>query len=564
MKIKWCVAGFAILAFCAVVQAHGQQADTNSIESVKIKAENGDARSQTVLALIYEYGLRGATKDSAGALKWFRKAADQNFAPAQYGMGTCCANGQGTAKDGMKAVEWYLKAANQNLAVAQYNLGVCYRDGQGVAKDEEEAAIWFRKAADQNLAIAQYNLAVCYDNGQGVVRDSLKAVKWYRKAAEQNLAYAQSNLGAHYEHGAGVAKDSVEAVKWYRKAAEQNYATAQFNLGACYANGQGVAKDDAEAVKWYRKAADQNHAFAQCNLGVCFANGQGVPTDSVEAVKWLRKAADQNDSTAQYSLGFCYHNGQGVKQNDVEAYIWFSLSAAQGDADASQAQKSIERLLSNAAIAEAQQRITAFVPHMENPEQEGLNPINSQNLLYQFDTPPTSEAGHQNTAINSAKDETQMPSNTSKPDYFTVGSTRDEVLAIQGEPTTFSDTSLTYGFSMVMFQDGKVVNWNNSDVKLKAKYLTATNLVPKEYFTVGSTRDEVLAIEGEPTTFSDTSLTYGFSMVMFQDGKVVNWNNSDVKLKAKYLTATNLVPKEYFTVGCRRRLETWQTHAFPF
>jgi TPR repeat protein len=36
----------------------------------------------------------------------------------------------------MEAVKWFRKAAEQNFAVAQYNLGVCYE--QGVAKDERE------------------------------------------------------------------------------------------------------------------------------------------------------------------------------------------------------------------------------------------------------------------------------------------------------------------------------------------------------------------------------------------------------------------------------------------
>ena len=48
-------------------------------------------------------------------------------------------------------MKWYRKAAEQNDAKAQYNLGVCYDNGQGVAKDEVEAVKWYRKAAEQNL-----------------------------------------------------------------------------------------------------------------------------------------------------------------------------------------------------------------------------------------------------------------------------------------------------------------------------------------------------------------------------------------------------------------------------
>jgi TPR repeat protein len=87
-------------------------------------------------------------------------------------------------KDYPEAVKWFRKAAEQNLPIAQNNLGLCYQNGQGVTKDYPEAVKWYRKAAEQNLAIAQVNLGFCYYNGQGVTKDYPEAVKWYRKAAE--------------------------------------------------------------------------------------------------------------------------------------------------------------------------------------------------------------------------------------------------------------------------------------------------------------------------------------------------------------------------------------------
>ena len=68
-------------------------------------------------------------------------------------------------------MKWYRKAAEQNHAEAQYNLGVCYDEGEGVAKDQVEAVKWYRKAAEQNFAAAQYNLGVCYAKGEGVAKD---------------------------------------------------------------------------------------------------------------------------------------------------------------------------------------------------------------------------------------------------------------------------------------------------------------------------------------------------------------------------------------------------------
>jgi len=160
-------------------------------------------------------------------------------------------------------LKWYRKAAEQNFAQAQFNLGVCYSEGLGVAKDEAEAVKWYRKAAEQNHVGAQNNLAVCYETGRGVVKDDVAAVNYYHKAAEQDVAAAQCNLGVCYLKGQGVPKDYVVSVKWTRKAAEQNYVPAQVNLGICYANGQGVAKDYVEAYKWGLLAAAQGDKRAE-------------------------------------------------------------------------------------------------------------------------------------------------------------------------------------------------------------------------------------------------------------------------------------------------------------
>ncbi len=58
-------------------------------------------------------------------------------------------NGQGVPQDYAKAVKWYRKAAGQGLAEAQYNLGVKYAKGQGVPQDHAQAIAWYFRAAVQ-------------------------------------------------------------------------------------------------------------------------------------------------------------------------------------------------------------------------------------------------------------------------------------------------------------------------------------------------------------------------------------------------------------------------------
>ena len=80
---------------------------------------------------------------------------------SEYRLGLCYYNGDGVAKDYSEAVKWFRKAAEQNLAAAQIIWAVCYA-GQGVAKDEVEAVKWFRKAAERNAAGLNPIWALCY------------------------------------------------------------------------------------------------------------------------------------------------------------------------------------------------------------------------------------------------------------------------------------------------------------------------------------------------------------------------------------------------------------------
>ena len=106
-------------------------------------------------------------------------------------------DGKGVPKDDAEAVKWYRKAADQGDAIAQFNLGWMYDEGRGVSKDDAEAVRWYRKAADQGHALAQFNLGAMYANGEGVAKDDAEAVKWYRKAADQGDADAQAKLRSY-------------------------------------------------------------------------------------------------------------------------------------------------------------------------------------------------------------------------------------------------------------------------------------------------------------------------------------------------------------------------------
>ena len=62
----------------------------------------------------------------------------------------------------------------------------------------------------------------------------------------------------------------------------------------------------------------------------------------------------------------------------------------------------------------------------------------------------------------------------SNSDYFTIGSTEDEVIDVMGEPTSYIKTAdearkFHYGISTVYFYRGKVISYDNLENNLKVK-----------------------------------------------------------------------------------------------
>ena len=59
------------------------------------------------------------------------------------------AKGDGVPEDDAAAVKWFRKAAEQGDAEAQFNLGAMYAKGEGVPEDYVRAFAWFNLAAAQ-------------------------------------------------------------------------------------------------------------------------------------------------------------------------------------------------------------------------------------------------------------------------------------------------------------------------------------------------------------------------------------------------------------------------------
>jgi hypothetical protein len=135
--------------------------------------------------------------------------------------------GDGIPEDKPEAEKWYRKAAEQEHAKAQFNLALMLNKGDGIPEDKPEAEKWYRRAAEQGDADAQLNLALMLYKGDGIPENKPEAEKWYRKAAEKGNANAQFILAWMLHNGDGIPVDKSAATNWFQKAAEQGHAKAK-------------------------------------------------------------------------------------------------------------------------------------------------------------------------------------------------------------------------------------------------------------------------------------------------------------------------------------------------
>jgi TPR repeat protein len=155
------------------------------IAALKAKAEAGDAAAQTSLGWAYQKG--NSTKpDMKEAVKWFQKAADQNYPDGLAALGEMMQAGQGISVDPTNAARLYRLAAEKGSVSGQYNLAYMYEQGIGMDKNEVEAAKWYEQAASGGDPIAQYDIGQRYMLGIGVATNRVQACKWLTFASAQN------------------------------------------------------------------------------------------------------------------------------------------------------------------------------------------------------------------------------------------------------------------------------------------------------------------------------------------------------------------------------------------
>lgn len=264
--------------------------------------------------------------------------------------------GESGLTDADEAVRWYRRAAQNEQADALVALGEMALRAQG-GLSPSDALDWLTRAANLGRTDAMRVLADMYKTGKGVVPNFDTSTYWLGQAAQGGDGLAARHMGDLF-----LDSDAPEALKWYEKAAAQGDPQSAYIAALMYAENFDIRPNETKAAVLMRQAAEGNIPAAQADYGLLVYQGAGVEPDAKRAAYWFERAATGGDREGQFLYAFTLAKGEGVEQSFEEAYYWLLKSGNSGideyDQDREILKSRLEDNVDPAILDKARQRFT--------------------------------------------------------------------------------------------------------------------------------------------------------------------------------------------------------------
>lgn len=302
------------------------------------EANAGDPLAQHELGLRFLLG-EGVPADTAQAVYWIKKAADQNLTSAKYNYAILLINGIGVGWDPFTAFQLFLSAAKDGMIQSQYIVGILYTDNLTVKRDYNIAYYWIKKAADNNYEPAQNVVAKLESRVSQKIVDSLLTST--SKLEEKNplpdpSENLTSNLGLVFIDFNTITDSVVtitDSLLIYNIEIIGNDSLSKILLADRPINLKEFVS--ARNIEILSMLADNGSPEAQSILGKMYEEGIHYQKNLVEAGVYYYRALRNDSPTGAYLLwqlsqqpGF----GELVQResengNIVAKYLWYGLTA---------------------------------------------------------------------------------------------------------------------------------------------------------------------------------------------------------------------------------------------
>jgi len=339
---------------------HEDEGDSKTAFSLYQKAaEQGSPDALFALYLCYRNGT-GVGKDRKVARQWLEKAAEAGHACGQTELGYCYAHPDSLDDSTnllrislFDAVKWYRRAADQKFAPAQGYLADCYMNGKGVERDEERGLELIRSAADQGDKRALRELIYAYTQGIGEPRNAqdeplqlLERLALTQTDDEDYLVKTgYREIIFRYLTGLGTQRDWVAAATWYCRAAAadiagfslENKTEAGFPLKRSFDLYSGPVDVDQPEGGHYESGA---------NIGPYNEEFRRVLTLYCQAVS-------SNKPDAPEAIAAMYVTGRNAPVAPQKAWVWFTIAAKRGSQKAGSKAAEMEKRMTSGDLAGA-------------------------------------------------------------------------------------------------------------------------------------------------------------------------------------------------------------------
>ncbi len=254
-------------------------------------AWSGLWQARICTAQLYELGEGGAIRNEGTARDWYRQAAEQGVADAEYAVA-------GFTYEPDQKIDWYSRAADHGHADAAYQLYWLLERAHPAAALQRLQA-----AARQEHAGAQYRLGLLYRDGQGGVdRDLSRTRELWLRAASGGYISAMRALAVAYASDGILFDYDPEASRYWEQQA-RNPAQAQPDIAIIEQVLEGSWEHQLQEIRERRARADAGDAVAQLAIGRDILQQAGTDPVLIErAFGWIERAAQSGSVEAQYEL----------------------------------------------------------------------------------------------------------------------------------------------------------------------------------------------------------------------------------------------------------------------
>jgi TPR repeat protein len=273
---------------------------------------------------------------------YLKLAAEENDTWALFQLGHNHQSGIGATKNGRtlpidltKARQYYKRAAKQGLAIAQYTLGMFYKQGTGVDKDLSRAMDYFMLAANQQWPEAENALGdIYYDEwwAEKVKAEKLaEKIRWTSGSERSSLQRQLDDCNRHMD------KTKKDVVKFYGLSSLQGYGVACLTLGKLFRKGGIFEHNKETAENYFKLAAQRGLPEAYDQLGALYeSNAKYNMEEEVKKIHYEKahefysKAAQMGCAEAFYHLGKLYQFGNGCAKDRNAAENYFNKAHQRG------------------------------------------------------------------------------------------------------------------------------------------------------------------------------------------------------------------------------------------